>query len=54
MLFESFEDYVPGVCHEFGSYRVSEDEIVNFATNYDPQLFHLDKEAAKKLSLIHI
>ena len=48
MLFKSFEDYVPGVCHEFGSYRVSEDEIVNFATNYDPQLFHLDKEAAKK------
>ena len=47
MLFESFEDYLPGASYEFGSYRVSEDEIVDFATNYDPQLFHIDKEAAK-------
>jgi acyl dehydratase len=48
MLFQSFEDYVAGACHEFGSYNVAEDEIVAFATNYDPQFFHLDKEAAKK------
>lgn len=41
-----FEDYVPGSTEEFGSVKVSEAEIVEFATKYDPQPFHLDPAAA--------
>jgi acyl dehydratase len=47
VLFQFFDDYVPGSRHEFGSYSVTEDEIVSFARRYDPQLFHIDKAAAK-------
>jgi acyl dehydratase len=42
-----FEDYVVGDVHEFGSIAVSGDEIVEFATRYDPQPFHTDREAAR-------
>jgi acyl dehydratase len=42
-----FEDYVVGNVHEFGSIAVSGDEIVEFATRYDPQPFHADREAAR-------
>ncbi|GHF48815.1 acyl dehydratase [Amycolatopsis bartoniae] len=41
-----FEDYVPGSTHEFGAVKVTEQEIVEFATRYDPQPFHVDAEAA--------
>ena len=43
-----FEDYVEGDVHRFGSVAVEADEIVAFATRYDPQVFHTDPEAAKK------
>ncbi|HEX6958247.1 MAG TPA: MaoC family dehydratase [Ferrovibrio sp.] len=33
---------------EFPPRKVSEDEIIAFAREYDPQPFHLDKEAAKR------
>lgn len=42
-----FEDYVPGSVHEFGSIIVEEEEIIAFARRYDPQVFHIDPEAAK-------
>lgn len=42
-----FEDYRVGEVHEFGDYLVTADEIVAFATRYDPQAFHVDPEAAK-------
>jgi acyl dehydratase len=42
-----FEDVVPGMSVEFGRYLMTEDEIVTFARAYDPQPFHLSKEAAK-------
>ncbi len=43
-----FEDFVPGQEFDLGKRTVSEDEIIAFATQYDPQPFHIDKEAAAK------
>lgn len=43
-----FEDFVAGSRRELGSRLITEDEIVSFATQYDPQPFHVDKEAAKR------
>jgi acyl dehydratase len=43
-----FEDIVPGAKSAFGRYEVTRDEVIEFATKYDPQPFHLsDEEAAK-------
>ncbi|WP_374413675.1 MaoC family dehydratase [Novosphingobium colocasiae] len=35
-----------GDTHRFGSHHVTRDEIISFATLYDPQPFHLSEEAA--------
>jgi acyl dehydratase len=32
---------------DIGSYTFTAEEIIDFATKYDPQPFHLDAEAAK-------
>ncbi len=43
-----FEDIVPGTKSAFGRYEVTRDEVIEFASKYDPQPFHLsDEEAAK-------
>lgn len=42
------EDFAAGQVMEFPPRTVSEDEIIAFARAYDPQPFHLDKEAAKQ------
>lgn len=42
------EDFAVGQVLEFPPHQVSEDEIIAFARDYDPQPFHLDKEAAKQ------
>jgi len=42
-----FEDYVPGLVLEYGTVPLSEAEIIDFATRFDPQYFHTDPEAAK-------
>jgi acyl dehydratase len=42
-----FEDYIPGQIHELGTVTVSEAEIIAFATQFDPQYFHIDPEKAK-------
>jgi acyl dehydratase len=42
-----FEDFKIGEVTEIGPVRVSEEEIVEFASRYDPQPFHIDPEAAK-------
>jgi acyl dehydratase len=42
-----FEDYVPGTSVDCGSFSLSEAEIIAFATEYDPQPFHVDPLAAK-------
>ena len=48
MTHRYFEDVEPGTVEEFGSYEVTEAEIVEFAERYDPQPFHVDREAAEE------
>jgi len=43
-----FEDYIEGDVHRFGTIAVEADEIVAFAKQFDPQVFHTDPEAAKQ------
>jgi acyl dehydratase len=43
-----FEDFVVGQTVKAGSRTVSEQEIIDFATQFDPQPFHVDKELARK------
>ena len=42
-----FEDFYVGQEIELGSRTVSEEEIIAFATQFDPQPFHVDHDAAK-------
>ncbi|HEY7990079.1 MAG TPA: MaoC family dehydratase [Stellaceae bacterium] len=42
-----FEDFPVGAEYELGSRSLSQDEIVAFARDYDPQPFHTDPVAAK-------
>ncbi len=42
-----FEDVNVGDKKEFGHYEVTKKEVIEFASKYDPQPFHLDEEAAK-------
>ena len=41
-----FEDFFPGQEIVLGSRTVSEEEIIAFAKQFDPQPFHVDHEAA--------
>ena len=41
------EDFVPGAVYGAGSVQIDEAEIVEFATRYDPQPFHVDRDAAR-------
>lgn len=43
-----FADFQVGQVLEFGSYDLSEQELVEFAQRFDPQPFHTDREAAAK------
>lgn len=43
-----FEDYEAGTVHHIGSTLVDEEEVIKFATKYDPQSMHTDKAAAEK------
>lgn len=43
-----YEDLVVGSTQRFGAYRVTREEVVEFAAKYDPQPFHLSDEAAAK------
>ena len=43
-----FEDYEEGATYELGTFSLSEAEIIEFATRYDPQRFHVDPEAARR------
>lgn len=42
-----FEDYVAGFIVEYGTVYISEAEIIDFASRFDPQYFHVDLEAAR-------
>ena len=41
------DDFTPGQVREFGRHDITKDEIIAFASKYDPQPFHTDEEAAK-------
>ncbi len=41
-----FEDYEIGRIERFGACPVTRDEVIDFATKFDPQPFHLDDDAA--------
>ena len=41
-----FEDLVVGASQSFGRYQVTREEVIEFASKYDPQPFHLDDAAA--------
>lgn len=41
-----FDDYAVGEVFEFGMHEITEQEIIGFARQYDPQPFHVDPEAA--------
>ena len=43
-----FAEFHAGQVIEAGPYAVSEDEVLRFATAYDPQWFHTDPEAAAR------
>jgi len=42
-----FEDFSEGQVFELGEERIAEPEILEFARRYDPQVFHVDPEAAR-------
>jgi acyl dehydratase len=43
-----FEDFEVGEVINLGSVTVTKEEIINFASQFDPQPFHIDEEAAQK------
>ncbi len=46
-----FEDFKPGPLGTFGPHHVSREDIIAFATEFDPQPMHLDDEAANRSML---
>ncbi len=47
----AYEDFTEGLEIDLGSYSVTREEVIEFATEFDPQPFHLDEEAAKATML---
>lgn len=43
-----FEDFQIGQVHEAGPHKVTREEMLAFAHQYDPQSFHLDDEAGRR------
>lgn len=42
-----FEDFTEGDIYELGSRTLTKEELIEFATQYDPQPFHIDEEKGK-------
>jgi acyl dehydratase len=42
-----FEDFAPEWTAEYGPRRVTREEIIGFAAQFDPQPMHLDEDAAR-------
>src|ERR1700732_2460146 len=51
MITLAFEDFKPGHLGQFGPRRVTREEILGFAAEFDPQPMHLDEEAASRSML---
>ena len=41
-----YEDVTVGTVEKYGSYAVTREEVIEFASRYDPQPFHLSDDAA--------
>ena len=41
-----FEDYTVGATYKLGTFSVTEDDIIAFASQYDPQMMHVDRDLA--------
>jgi acyl dehydratase len=41
-----FEDYIAGGVYEYGTITITESEIIEFASRFDPQPMHIDRELA--------
>ena len=48
MMVEWFDDLVPGMRFESPEKRVTREEIKRFASEFDPQPYHLDEAAAER------
>jgi acyl dehydratase len=44
----TYEDLVVGRVMEYGKHLVTREEVLRFATEFDPQPFHVDDEAAER------
>lgn len=44
----SLDDLAPGQGWDLGTLSLPREEVIAFATRYDPQYFHLDPEAARE------
>ena len=47
MSLKYFEGFIAGECATAGEYLVTEAEIIEFASKWDPQPFHVDLAAAE-------
>ena len=45
-LMKYYEDIEVGITQKFGNYHVTREEVIEYASKYDPQPFHLDDDAA--------
>lgn len=43
-----FEDFEVGQVNAMGSFSMDKEEIIEFASKYDPQYFHIDEDAARE------
>lgn len=43
-----FEDFQVGQCWDYGGEKITKEELLSFATRFDPEPFHTDEERAKK------
>jgi acyl dehydratase len=43
-----YEDYAPGAVYEYGSVTMTEQDILRFAGEFDPQRIHTDPKAAEQ------
>lgn len=41
-----YEDYIVGKIYECGTFSIDENEIIAFATHYDPQPMHVDRSVS--------
>ena len=44
----SLDELAPGQVYDLGGFSLPEAEVIEFARRYDPQPFHIDREAAKE------